>query len=119
MSALGNNAHVFARLRHRDDWRRFAEELGCEVATVEHPGIAQPLLVARFPEGGSLSVEFTDEAADDEEPRLGAWLELRVDDPEAVTRGLVEAGFRRIEHPGHQHYILAPGGQTFAIVTSG
>jgi hypothetical protein len=49
--------------------------------TVEFPGIDQPMLVVSFPGGGHLSIEFTDEAPDDEQPRLGAWLELRSDDP--------------------------------------
>jgi hypothetical protein len=55
--------------------------------------IDQPLFIACFPDGGRLSIEFTEEAPDDDEPRLGGWLELRVEDPEAVTQKLVDAGF--------------------------
>jgi hypothetical protein len=47
---------------------------------VDFPGIAEPMLLVRFPDGGSLSIEFTDQAPDDDSPRLGAWLELRAED---------------------------------------
>jgi hypothetical protein len=41
------------------------------VATVEYPGIAEPMRVVRFPDGGRLSIEFTGQAPDDDHPRLG------------------------------------------------
>ncbi|MHB8504131.1 MAG: hypothetical protein ACYDEN_00160, partial [Acidimicrobiales bacterium] len=62
------------------------------MATVEWPGIAHPMLVVRFPAGGSLSIEFTDEAPDVDEPRLGAWLEIRSKDPAALLRTALQAG---------------------------
>ena len=64
MTALGSNAHIFAQPRRREDLRWcFETALGCgPVATVEYPGIAEPMLVVRFPDGGSLSIEFTDQA---------------------------------------------------------
>lgn len=94
MTALGANAHIFARPHRREDLRRcFEATLGCgPVATVEHPGIAEPMLVVRFPDGGSLSIEFTDQAPDDEQPRLGAWLELRAVDPAALMRAALDVG---------------------------
>ena len=50
MTALGANAHIFARPHRRENLRRcFETTLGCgPVATVEHPGIAEPMLVVRF-----------------------------------------------------------------------
>ena len=47
----------------------FETALGCgPVRTVEYPGIDRPMLVVSFPGGGHLSIEFTDDAPDDEHP---------------------------------------------------
>ena len=118
MMALGSNAHLFARPRRREELRRlFAEVLqGAAVAEVRHPAMPEPMLIARFSAGGSLSIEFVDAAPDSEEPRLGAWLELRTEDPEAAMRRVLDAGFREVKHPGHPHYFIAPGGQVFTVV---
>ena len=58
MTALGSNAPVFARLRRREELRWcFGTALGCgTVATVDYPGIAELMLVVRFPGGGSRSI---------------------------------------------------------------
>ncbi len=118
MIGLGSNAHLFARPQRREElWRCFDAVLGCgPVATVDHPGMAEPMLLIRFPAGGSLSIEFTDDAPDDDSPRLGAWLELRADDPAAVVEGARLAGLTMVSHPGHQHYLMLPGGQVFAVM---
>jgi hypothetical protein len=117
MTALGSNAHIFAQPRRREDLRWcFETALGCgPVATVEYPGIAEPMLVVRFPDGGSLSIEFTDQAPDDDQPRLGAWLELRAEDPAAVMRAALDAGLPQVNHPGHPYYFMVPGGQVFTV----
>jgi len=117
MTALGSNAHIFAKPQRRQDLRWcFETALGCgPVATVEYPGIAEPMLVVRFPDGGSLSIEFTDQAPDDDRPRLGAWLELRAEDPAAVMRAALDAGLPQVKHPGHPYYFMVPGGQVFTI----
>lgn len=117
MIALGNNVHIFARPhRHKELARCFETALKCgPVRTVEHPGIDQPMLIVSFPGGGHLSIEFTDEAPDDEHPRLGAWLELRADDPAAVLQTALDAGLTRVRHPGHPYYLMIPGGQVFTI----
>ena len=92
------------------------QTLGCgPVATVEYPRIAMPMLVVRFPDGGSLSIEFTDQAPDDDHPRLGAWLELRAEDPAAVMCAALDAGLPQVKHPGHPYYFMAPGGQVFTV----
>lgn len=118
-TSLGNNAHVFARPHRRQELVHcFEKALGCPVATVEHPGIAEPMLLVRFPGGGSLSIEFRPDAPDSEDsdqPRLGAWLELRSDDPGALMTAALEAGLVEVKHPGHPYYFMAPGGQVFTI----
>jgi hypothetical protein len=107
--ALGSNVHIFVRPHRRRELAQcFETVLGSPVRTVEFPGIDQPMLVVSFPGGGHLSVEFTDGAPDDEQPRLGAWLELRADDPAALDAGLTE-----VKHPGHPYYFMIPGGQVF------
>jgi hypothetical protein len=117
MVALGNNAHIFARPHRRESLRRlFGELIGCPVATIDHPAMAEPMLVVRFPGGGSLSVEFVAHAPDSDEPRFGAWLELRSESPADLVHQLLEAGIPEVEHPGHPHYFMAPGGQVFTVV---
>ena len=117
MVALGNNAHIFARTNRREALRRLFEDLiGCAVLNVAHPAMREPMLLARFPGGGSLSVEFTDLAPDSDEPRFGAWLEIRSQSPSKLIEILVERGIRQVEHPGHPFYFVAPGGQVFTVV---
>ncbi len=114
MIALGSNVHIFGRPRRRQElaWC-FEIVLGCgPVTTVEHPGMEQPMLLVRFPGGGHLSIEFTDDAPDDDQPRLGAWLELRADDPAAVLRAALDAGLTRVQHSGHPHYFAETGGNS-------
>jgi hypothetical protein len=116
MIALGSNVHIFARPHRREELARcFETVLGSPVRTVEYPGIDQPMLVVSFAGGGHLSIEFTDDAPDDEQPRLGAWLELRADDPAAVLQAALGAGLTEVKHPGHPYYFMIPGGQVFTI----
>jgi hypothetical protein len=114
--ALGSNVHIFARPHRREELAQcFETVLGTLVGTVEFPGIDQPMLVVSFPAGGHLSIEFVDEAPDGEQPRLGAWLELRADDPAAVLQAALDAGLTEVRHPGHPYYFMIPGGQVFTI----
>jgi hypothetical protein len=114
--ALGSNVHIFARPHRRGELARcFETVLGSPVRTVDFPGIDQPMLVVSFPGGGHLSIEFNDDAPDDEQPRLGAWLELRADDPAAVLQAALDAGLIEVKHPGHPYYFMIPGGQVFTI----
>jgi hypothetical protein len=116
MTALGSNAHLFARPRRRQELTRsFESVLGCPVVTLEFPGLAESMLAVRFPDGGSLSIEFTEDAPDDDQPRLGAWLELRAEDPAEVMRAAMDAGLKEVKHPGHPYYFMIPGGQVFTI----
>jgi hypothetical protein len=117
MIGLGNNAHMFAKPRRREELRRLFEDvLRIPTAAVEHPGMAEAMLIVRFPQGGSLSIEFTPDAADADEPRLATWLELRAVEPPAAIEALSRAGIREVKHPGHPYYFMAPGGQVFTIV---
>lgn len=120
MTSLGNNAHLFAKPQRRAELRwLFESVLECgPVATVDHPGMDEPMLVVRFPGGGALSIEFTELADDSEEPRPAAWLELRADDPAGLMRRVLDAGVRDVKHPGHPYYFMAPGGQVFTIAPS-
>lgn len=121
MIALGSNVHIFARPHRREDLVRcFEAALGCgPVRTVDYPGIDQPMVIVSFPGGGHLSIEFTDDAPDDEHPRLGAWLELRADDPAALMQTALDAGLTQVKHPGHPFYFMIPGGQVFTIAPAG
>src|SRR4029450_2588058 len=117
MTALGDNVHIFARPHRRQGliWC-FDTVLGCgPVATVQHPGMNEPIPLVRFPGGGTLSIEFIEEALDDDTPRLGAWLELRTQNPEALMQAALDAGLTQVQHPGHPYYFMAPGGQVFTI----
>jgi hypothetical protein len=118
MIALGSNAHIFARPARQEELIRCFETIVGEgtVRLVEYPGIGQPMLLVAFPGGGHLSVEFTPEAPDDEEPRLGAWLELRANEPAATFRVALDAGLVEVKHPGHAYYFMIPGGQVFTVV---
>src|SRR5690349_8091012 len=116
--ALGSNVRVFVRPHRRAELAEcFETVLGGPVRTVEFPGIDQPMLVVSFPGGGHLSIEFTGDAPDDEQPRLtlGAWLELPADDPAADLQAALEAGLTEVRHPGHPYYFMIPGGQVLTI----
>ena len=117
MIALGNNVHIFARPIRRDALKwLFETVLQCgPVATVDLPGLAAPMLVVRLPDGGSVSMEFIEDAADADQPRFATWLELRTADPAALMQRVLEAGLKEVKHPGHPYYFMAPGGQVFTI----
>jgi hypothetical protein len=103
--ALGSNAHLFARPGRRQNLEGFfGDVLGAECATVQHPRISLPMLLVRFSGGGSISIEFRDDALDDDTPRLGAWLELRCDDPGAIVDAASKAGRPPVDHPGHDSH---------------
>jgi hypothetical protein len=76
------------------------------------------MLLVAFPGGGHLSIEFRGDAPDDDHPRLGAWPELQAADPAQVLRSIVATGLLQVEHPAHEHYFMAAGGQVFALMTS-
>jgi hypothetical protein len=115
--ALGTNVHLFAGPQRREAlaWC-FGTVLGCgPVRTVAHPAMPESMLLVEFPGGGHLSIEFVDAAPDDDSVQLGAWLELRAEDPAALMRSALAAGLTEVKHPGHPYYVMAPGGQVFTL----
>ena len=117
MISLGSRAHIFAppHLRAELTWC-FGTVLGCgEPVSIPLPGVTEPVLGFRFPNGGSLSIEFSDAVPDSQHPRSGAWLELQTDDPAALRDKVLAAGLPGIKHPGHDFYFAAPGGQVFSV----
>jgi hypothetical protein len=82
------------------------------VATVQHPGDRRADARRPVPDGGSLSIEFSDQAPDGDQPRLGAWLELRAEHPAAVMRAALDAGLAEVKHPGP---VLLHGARRFDL----
>jgi hypothetical protein len=89
------------------------------VRTIEHPAMTESMLLVEFPGGGHLSIEFIDDAPDDDRPRFGAWLELRAENPGELMRSALAAGLTEVKHPGHPYYFRAPGSQVFTIAPMG
>lgn len=120
MAALGDKCHIFARPARRQEWRRLLEILAGSgaVTLVPHPAMVEPMLVARFQDGGSVSIEFVGDAEDSDQARRSTWLELRTPDPAALMERVLDAGFGEVRHPGHRYYFAGPGGQVFTVVPS-
>ena len=102
MISLGNNVHIFARPTRREALKwLFETVLQCgEMATIDHAGMAAPMLVVRLPEGGTISIEFIDNAADDDQPRFATWLELRTAEPAALMTAFTGMSFWEIAATG-------------------
>ena len=118
--AFSNRAHIFAlpKVKEKLLWC-FRDVLGCGTpASLNAPGLAEPILAFRFPGGGSFSVEFTETALDEQHARRGAWLEIWSDDPEALKRKILDAGLPQVSYPAtNTFYFAAPGGQVLGIVS--
>jgi hypothetical protein len=75
------------------------------------------MLAFRFPNGGSVSFEFSDDAPDERQARQGAWLELQSDDVDALKARVIAAGLSQLRHPATTtFYFAVPGGQVFGLV---
>jgi hypothetical protein len=118
--AFGNRAHIFAppKVKEKLVWC-FSDVLGCgQPLSLNAPGLAEPILAFRFPGGGSFSVEFTEDALDENRARRGAWLEIWSSDPAALKRKILDAGFRQVTYPAtNTFYFAAPGGQVLGVVS--
>jgi hypothetical protein len=121
---LGARVHLFVRPAAREAFATlFRDVLGCDVLERDF-GLAFPILLVRFDDGSSFSVEFTDlapaappDAMDDERAFRGAWIEFRTTDVEAVHDALRRAGTPEFRHAGSSHaYFSAPGGQVFRVL---
>jgi hypothetical protein len=122
MITLSNNVHIFARPILREKLISFfATILGCEpLVSSDAPNLPVPVIAFRFPNGGSLSIEFTDEALDEKQARRGAWLEVKVDNPSELKKKISEVGGSEVKYFGNDHfYFAAPGGQVLRLVSAG
>jgi len=117
--AFSNRAHIFAspKVKEKLIWC-FSGVLGCgPPMSLNAPGLAEPMLAFRFPGGGSFSVEFTEDALDEQRIRRGAWLEIWSNDPAALQRKILDAGLPQVTHPAtNTFYFAAPGGQVLGVV---
>lgn len=121
MITLVNRAHILAPPHVKEQLEScFTTVLGCGApARLDVPGLAEPILACRFPGGGSLSVEFTQDALDEQHARRGAWLEVSVDDPAALKQRVLEAGLPQVKYsPTGRFYFVVPGGQVVGIVAA-
>jgi len=121
MIALSNSIHLYARPDTREKFLAFFTGiLGLEaVASSDAVGSPEPIYAFEFSNGASLSVEFTEDALDDQQARRGAWLELQTDDALGLQQKALAFGLPRVTHPYTPFfYIQAPGGQVFRIVSS-
>lgn len=121
MIAVSNRVHIFARpeIKERLTWC-FTTVLRCNPpGSLDGPGITEPILAFRFPAGGSLSVEFTDDAPEERHAHRGAWLEIQADDPAILREKILTAGLPQVHYPATTtFYFAAPGGQVFGIVSA-
>jgi hypothetical protein len=118
--AFGNRAHIFVspQVKEKLIWC-FSDILGCgQPISLNAPGLAQPILAFRFPGGGSFSVEFAEDALDEQRARRGAWLEIWSNDPAALKRKILDAGLQQVTYPAtNTFYFAAPGGQVLGVVS--
>ncbi|MGH2497738.1 MAG: VOC family protein [Ktedonobacteraceae bacterium] len=120
MIALSNRVHMFARPDVRDKLTTFFTGiLGLKVlVSSDAPGLPTSVIAVVFSNGASLSVEFTEDALDEQQARRGAWFELRTDDANTLKQKVLDAGLPRVEYSGNNFfYFQAPGGQVMRIVS--
>ncbi len=112
-TALPNRVHIFAHPDTKDRLTAFFRDiLGCEVIAV--PGT--PIVAFRFSNNGSLSIEFTEAALNQQQALHSAWLEVRSDDTAALQQKVLDAGLLQVKYPlTDRFYFQAPGGQVFGI----
>jgi hypothetical protein len=118
MNAVSNRAHILIHpsLKDRSIWC-FSSILGCGAPiSLSAPGKPEPILAFRFPGGGSVSIEFTEQALDEAEARRGAWLELKSENPAELKKKVIEAGLPQVQYWATKvFYFVVPGGQVFGI----
>jgi hypothetical protein len=125
VTGLGARVHLFVRPESRERFvALFRDVLDCTVVELDF-GVGQPIILVRFGDGSSFSVETSElapvepanEALTDDSALRGAWIEFRTGDPVGYARRLVEAGIPQFRHPGSNHtYFSAPGGQVFRLL---
>jgi uncharacterized protein YciI len=117
MLALSDRAHLFVHPSHQEALTRcLTTVLGCRPPLrLDAPGLEEPVLAFELPDGGSVSVEFTEDAPDEPETRRRAWLEVRSDDPSGLRERVLAAGLAEVRHFGHDFYFQLPGGQVVGV----
>lgn len=121
MIALSNSVHLYVRPDTKERFLEFFTRiLGLEAhESSDAIGSREPIYAFKFSNGASLSVEFTQDALDDQQAERGAWLELRTEDAPGLQQQVQDAGLKRVVHPYTPFfYVQAPGGQVFRIVSS-
>ncbi len=121
MIALSNSVHLFAHPNSKEKLAAFFTDiLGYKVLVgSDAPGLPTPVMAVKFANGAALSVEFTEDALDEQQARRGAWLELKSDDAAALKEKVLAAGLSRVHYPGNDYfYFQAPGGQVLRIVAT-
>lgn len=120
MIALSNSIHLYARPETKEKFLEFfISVLGLEAKAVPLyvKNSPEPMYSFAFSNGASLSVEFTEDALDDQQAQRGAWLELKTDNAGELQQKVLAFGLRKVSHPYTPFfYIQAPGGQVFRIV---
>lgn len=112
MISLSNRVHTYARPEIKEALTKFFTGI-LEAEVVPIPGSS--ILAFRFPDNSSYSVEFTEDALDEQQARRGAWLEVITDDPEALKKKVLEASLPQVEYLTGRFYFQAPGGQVWGI----
>jgi hypothetical protein len=115
MIGLSNRVHTYARPAVKEALTKFFTHI-LEAEVVPIPGTS--MLAFRFPDNSSYSVEFTEDALNEQQARRGAWLEVKTDDPEALKKKVLEAGLLQVEYLTGRFYFQAPGGQVWGILST-
>ena len=113
MIGLSNRIHTFARPQVKQALTEFFTEV-LEAEVMPIPGTS--IVVFRFPDNSSYSVEFVEDALDEQQARRGAWLEVKTEDPDALKNKVLEAGLARVDYITGRFYFQAPGGQVWGIL---
>lgn len=111
MTGLGNRVHIFAHPETPDrvTWF-FTAILGCDEAGTSRTVHLPPnIQLFRFPDGAAMTIEFTEDALTMKDARRSAYLEVRIDDPAALQRQVLDAGLPEVDYPGTGYfYFQAP-----------
>ncbi|HXR64937.1 MAG TPA: hypothetical protein VN729_03385 [Ktedonobacteraceae bacterium] len=118
---MSNSIHLYARPETKERFLEFFTGILAMEAfeSSDALGSPEPIYAFKFSNGAALSVEFREDALDDQQALRGAWLELRTDDAPDIQQKALAAGLTRVVHPYTPFfYIQAPGGQVFRIVSN-
>lgn len=110
--AIGNHAKLTARTIDRTRIRKFYHEvLGCEITKR-----TDALDFFRFDADFYVAVIYDNAVLAEDEQTKSVWLELKADDPAALTQRIREFGVRELDTwEKDRLYFQAPGGQVFRV----